>query len=203
MTDQPTPTVATTAGTRDLATIIAISIVAFSIANVLHEAVGHGGACVLTGGHARALSTVHFECDHDTRFIAAAGTLVNIITAFLSWIVLRSANRTHHYLRFFLWLLMTINSLGAAGYFLFSGVGNIGDWADVIQGMEPAWLWHVALTLVGAVSYTLLSGTRCSSCAHFSASATGAVAAPKISPSFPISPEALSTPSLDCSIPLV
>jgi hypothetical protein len=51
---------------------------------------------------------------------------------------------------------MTINSLGAAGYFLFSGVGNIGDWADVIQGMEPAWLWHVALTLVGGVSYTLL-----------------------------------------------
>jgi hypothetical protein len=152
MTDKPTPT----ADTRDLATIIAISIVAFSIANFLHEAVGHGGACVLTGGHARVLSTVHFECDHDTRFISAAGTLVNIITAFFSWIALRTVNRTHHYLRFFLWLLMTINSLGAAGYFLFSGVGNIGDWADVIQGMEPAWLWHVALTLVGGVSYTLL-----------------------------------------------
>ena len=41
---------------RDPATIIAISIVAFAIANLLHEGAGHGGACVVTGGHAKVLS---------------------------------------------------------------------------------------------------------------------------------------------------
>lgn len=78
MTDETTPTVeiapGKTRGARDLGTIIAISIVAFAIANALHEGVGHGGACELTGGHARVLSSVHFECDQDNRFIAAGGT---------------------------------------------------------------------------------------------------------------------------------
>jgi hypothetical protein len=41
-----------TLGARDLATIIAISIVVFALLNLLHEAGGHGGACVLTGGRA-------------------------------------------------------------------------------------------------------------------------------------------------------
>jgi hypothetical protein len=141
---------------RDRVTIVAISIVAFAFANILHEGGGHGGACVLTGGHAQVLSSVHFDCDRSTRFIAAAGTLVNLIAGFLCWIALRAVAPAHPYARYFLWLLMTINFLQAGGYFLFSGLSNFGDWADVVQGLEPAWLWRTALTLVGAVSYVLL-----------------------------------------------
>jgi uncharacterized protein YdhG (YjbR/CyaY superfamily) len=44
---------------RDLATIIAISIIAFAIANLLHEGVGHSGACALMGGHAKVLSSAY------------------------------------------------------------------------------------------------------------------------------------------------
>src|SRR2546422_9332683 len=50
---------------------------------------------------------------------------------------------------------MTINFLQAGGYFLFSGVGNIGDWAVVIQGFQPAWLWRVGLTMLGVGSYLI------------------------------------------------
>ena len=141
---------------RDVATIIAISIVAFAISNLLHEGAGHGGACVLAGGHPRVLSTVHFECDRDNRFIAAGGTLINLVAGIFSWIALRTVSRERQQLRYFLWLLMTINLLGAGGYFLFSGLGNIGDWADVIQGLSPAWLWRTGLTLAGVVSYILV-----------------------------------------------
>jgi hypothetical protein len=145
-----------TPGTRDLPTIIAISIVAFATGNLLHEAVGHGGACVLTGHHPRVLSSVHFDCDQDTRLISAGGTLVNFIAGFLCWCALRAAKPARQHMRYFLWLMMTINLLQAGGYFLFSGVGNVGDWADVIQGLAPAWLWRVGLTVLGAVSYALL-----------------------------------------------
>jgi hypothetical protein len=112
-----------------------------------------GGACVLTGGHAKVLSSVHFECDRDSRLIAAGGTLVNFIAGFLSWFALRFVSHARSRLRYFLWLLMTINWLQAAGYFLFSGVGNFGDWADVIHGLSPAWLWRTGLVVLGAVSY--------------------------------------------------
>lgn len=143
-------------GKRDLATIIAVSIVAFAIANLLHEGVGHGGVCLLTGGHPKVLSSVHFECDQDNRFIEAGGTLVNFIAGFLCWIALRAVNPARQHLRYFLWLMMTINLLQAAGYFLFSGLGNIGDWAYVIHDLAPAWLWRGGLTVLAVVSYVLL-----------------------------------------------
>ena len=145
-----------TRGARDPATIIAISIVAFAIANLLHEGAGHGGACVLTGGHAKVLSTVHFECSQDNRIIAAGGTLVNLVAGLLCWLALRFAKQAHGHLRYFLWLLMTIDLLGPGGYFMFSGVGNFGDWADVIHGFAPAWLWRTGLIVLGVVSYTLM-----------------------------------------------
>ena len=142
-------------GARDLATIIAISIVAFAIANVLHEGAGHGGACWLSGGHANAISSVHFDCSLDSRFISAGGTLVNAIAGLLCWIALRRLRHAGGRLRYFVWLLMTVNLLQAAGYFLFSGVANFGDWADVIGGLSPVWMWRAALTVFGAVSYLL------------------------------------------------
>jgi hypothetical protein len=141
---------------RDLATVIAISVVAFAIADVLHEGVGHGGACLLTGGHARVISTVHFDCDRDSRFLAAGGTLMNFIAGFLCWMALRAVGPAHQHSRYFLWLLMTINLLQVAGYFLFSGFANFGDWAEVIRGLQPEWLWRVGLIILGAVSYALL-----------------------------------------------
>jgi hypothetical protein len=145
-----------TPAVRDRVTIIAISIVAFALANVLHEGAGHGGVCVLTGGHARVLSSVHFECDRDSRLISAGGPLVNFVAGLLCWLALRAVSSARGSLRYFLWLLMTVNFLQGGGYFLFSGLGNIGDWANVIEGLEPAWLWRAGLVVLGVVSYLLL-----------------------------------------------
>jgi hypothetical protein len=48
---------------------------------------------------------------------------------------------------------MAGNLFTGTGYFLFSGVANFGDWAAVIHGLEPYWIWRVALVVVGIVSY--------------------------------------------------
>ena len=44
---------------------------------------------------------------------------------------------------------MTVNLLQAAGYWLFSGVGNVGDWAAVIEGWTPHGAFRLGLALVG------------------------------------------------------
>jgi hypothetical protein len=142
-------------GARDVATIVAISTVAFAIANLLHEGAGHGGACLLAGGQAKALSSVHFDCSRDSRFVSAGGTFANVMGGLLGWIAIRFLRRGSGNLRYFFWVLMTVNLLQAGGYFLFSGVGNFGDWADVIGGLSPVWLWRTVLTVSGAVSYVL------------------------------------------------
>jgi hypothetical protein len=144
----------------DLLTIAAIAIAAASISGVIHEAIGHGGMCLATGGHPLALSTVHFECSSDNRMVAAGGTLANLLFGTLALYAARTVKQSAS-LRYFFWLLMTFNLLRAGGYFLFSGVGNFGDWAEVIAGLRPEWAWRGGLVVLGAVTYFLLFVPLC------------------------------------------
>jgi hypothetical protein len=132
-------------------TLIAISIVAAAIGDVLHEAVGHGGTCLLIGAQPLVVSTVHFECGADSRLLSAGGTIANLTAGLISWFIGRRVRAPR--LRYFFWLLMVFNFLDAGGYFLYSGIGNIGDWAYVIHDLHPAWAWRVGLTVLGLVSY--------------------------------------------------
>jgi hypothetical protein len=144
----------------DLLTIAAIAIAATVIADFIHEDIGHGGMCLATGGQPLVLSTVHLECSADTRLVAAGGTLANLIFGALFWIAARAVKRTASW-RYFFWLLMTFNLFAAGGYFLFSGVGNFGDWAAVVAGWQPAWAWRVGFIALGTVSYFLLFVRLC------------------------------------------
>jgi hypothetical protein len=139
----------------DLLTIAAIAIVATVIADFIHEGLGHGGMCVATGLRPLVLSTVHFECSADTRLVEAGGTLANLIFGALSWGALRAVKQSAPW-RYFFWLLMTFNLFHVGGYFLFSGIGNIGDWAAVVAGWQPAYAWRVGLAALGIVTYFFL-----------------------------------------------
>src|SRR6266851_2089146 len=116
----------------DVVTVVSIAVLAYALANILHEAIGHGGACVALGGKPLVLSSVHFDCGEESisatarRLVAAAGTVVNFLAAVLSMFAMRIAGVRRPRLAYFLWLFTTINLLMAAGYFLFSGLGNIG-----------------------------------------------------------------------------
>jgi hypothetical protein len=144
----------------DLLTIIAIAISATTIADFIHEGVGHGGMCAATGGQPLVLSTVHFECSADTRLVAAGGTLANLIFGGLFWVAQRTVKRGASW-RYFFWLLMTFNLFEAGGYFLFSGIGNFGDWAAVVAGYQPAWAWRAGLIALGTITYFLLFVPLC------------------------------------------
>jgi hypothetical protein len=143
----------------DRPTLVAIAVVAFALANVAHEGVGHGGACVLAGGRALALSAVHFDGDLEgvsldaRKWVAAGGTLANLALGLLAAAALRVLRGTPGPGRFFLWLSMTVNLLQAAGYWLFSGLGNVGDWAVVIGGWTPHGAFRLGLAALGGATY--------------------------------------------------
>ena len=135
----------------DLLTIAAIAIVATVIADFIHEALGHGGMGLASGGLPLMLSTVHFECFPDARLVAAGGTIANLLFGMLFWITVRVIERSPSW-RYFSWLSMTFNLFEAGGYLLFSGIGNIGDWAIVVAGWQPAWAWRMGLAALGIVT---------------------------------------------------
>ena len=144
----------------DVLTLAAITIVATAITNFLHEGLGHGGMCIATGGKPLALSTVHFACSAEPRLVAAGGTLANLIFGAIFWVAMRTVKRAAPW-RYFFWLLMTFNLFEAGGYFLFSGIGNIGDWTAVVTGWQPAWAWRLGLVGLGTVTYFILFVPLC------------------------------------------
>lgn len=153
MTDRNNPT-----PELDTLTVTAIALLAYMLGNLLHEGAGHGGACLLIGGQPLVLSSVHFECSADTRLVDAGGTLVNFVAAAVLFLLGRLTGRQHPRWKYFFWIAMTINLFTATGYFLFSGIGGIGDWADFMHGVQPQWLWRVAMAIFGAGAYLAAAG---------------------------------------------
>jgi len=146
---------ATERAPADSLTVASIGILAYMLGNVLHEGLGHGGACVLAGGRPLVLSSVNFECSSDTRLVTAGGTLINLVAGAVFFALGRLTGRSHPRLRYFFWISMTVNLFSGTGYFLFSGIGGIGDWAAFIQGFGPQWAWRIGLAIFGAGTYLL------------------------------------------------
>lgn len=148
---------------HDVWTIAAIAIVAYCIANVLHEGLGHGGACLLVGCKPEMLNAIFFDFDEKLvgvgplRFIAAGGTLVNLFVGGVALMLLRSGGPKSCSGRYFVWLVAALNLLTGFGYFLFSGIGGIGDWEMVLRGFQPVIAWRVGLAALGAAAYFVLA----------------------------------------------
>jgi hypothetical protein len=142
-----------TDGVRDdFWTVVAVAAVACMLQSVLHEGLGHGGVAYLSGAHFITLSTVAENADVDSKWILAVGTLVNLIAGAVFWMLLRWKGYSP-VMRFFLVIAMAGNLFTGTGYFLFSGIANFGDWAGVIRGLQPQWVWRVGLVVLGVAAY--------------------------------------------------
>jgi hypothetical protein len=134
-------------------TVCAISLLAAILSHLLHEGLGHAATALLTGAKSGVLSTVAWSSEFDSRVVAAGGTLANLAASIVFWIALRNAKSASVRWRFFLLTSFAFNVFEGTGYFLFSGVTNFGDWAEVIAGLQAHWLWRALLVIVGMASY--------------------------------------------------
>jgi hypothetical protein len=79
---------------------------------------------------------------------------VNLVAAAISlWLSFRAGRRAN--LRYFLWFFGALNLLQGTGYFLFSGILGLGDWAALIEGMPHQALLRIAMSIFGGVTYVL------------------------------------------------
>ncbi len=137
----------------DRATIIAMAALACILQDLLHEFLGHGVTAWLSGAAKLTLSTVALSSDISTRWIDMNGTLVNLAAAAVLWIALRRTDHDRPGARYFLVLVLAGNLFTATGYFLFSGITDFGDWAEVIRGLPHRGLLRAALIAGGALAY--------------------------------------------------
>jgi len=120
---------------------------------MVHEAVGHGVASRLTGDHILSISTVALQNESPNRLVSAAGTFANCVFGCLTLLLLRGERRFSSR-SYFLWLFAAFN-LFNSGYLIASAILRNGDWANVIAGLSPTWVWRTLLAAVGAGIYIL------------------------------------------------
>lgn len=143
----------------DVLTVASVAVVAYALSNLVHEGLGHCGACLLVGCTPHLLTSMQFDGDSSqlpeaaARIIAAGGSVANLLMAGVAIFLLRRSRKDTAATWFFLWLLATICLLQGTGYFLFSGVGNVGDWAEVVRGLPGGALWRVGLAAAGGLAY--------------------------------------------------
>jgi hypothetical protein len=138
----------------DRTTLAAVGVLAFALADVSHEGLGHGLATVAVGGKAVLLTTCYFSSSGNfSRWIPAAGGLMNLAVGLGALAALRLGSHLNPILRYFLVLGAAFNLLFAFGYPAYSGIARFGDWAQVISGLEPEWLWRMLLVAVAVAGY--------------------------------------------------
>ena len=139
-------------------TVAATAVIVFSLASVLHEAIGHGGACLMVHGAPLELSSMHLECDMPNatrmadRLVAAAGTVATLVGGLAAY-ALYQLHKGPNGLRYALWLFAAVALMEGSGYLLFAGLANRGDWSNVFFGMESTWLWRLPFIVMGFTLY--------------------------------------------------
>ena len=140
----------------DVPTLVAVSTMAWAIANVLHEIVGHAGAAMLLGIPVRAVSTTtayivgdEIETATQYRIINGAATPVNLVTGALALWALHRFTVSSPALRYFLWLFSVFSFTIVTWNLVTLPLLGAGDWGEVAETLEMRGLWTAFVLAVG------------------------------------------------------
>jgi hypothetical protein len=128
----------------DIPTLVAISITAWALVDLLHEIVGHGGAALLMGIPVRAISTTTIYIPWDQvqsirqyRILHIGGTFINLLTGGIAFLLLYFHKSLSRATRCFLWLFTTMSFVVVIMYLVSATAIGGGDWMEVIFELEP------------------------------------------------------------------
>ncbi|HEY8948765.1 MAG TPA: hypothetical protein VIM56_07760 [Rhizomicrobium sp.] len=128
---------------NDTATVGALAVIAMCVVTLAHEALGHGGACLLLGGHIELLSSSLFRCDLRSGWIDPAGPGMNLLVGLLALIARLAAPPGFVKTRFLLVLVTAFNFFWEGGYLMRAMILRDGDlyfFARFMMGAPSLWM---------------------------------------------------------------
>jgi hypothetical protein len=119
-----------------LAGAFALGGLAFIVACTVHEAVGHGLACVLEGARPLRLTAVYFACRPASVVADLGGPIANLVTVLLALLALRRAAGAARAW----WLLVAAFSMCWVGGEALVGAVTLGDdFAYALRSLQAPW----------------------------------------------------------------
>ncbi len=128
-------------------------MIAVCLSIVGHEAIGHGGACLAAGGRVTLLNVVDFHCSLARPGIDLAGTVGNLVLVLVGLALARPASASGA--RLLGLALFAFNAFWAAGYLIYGGVLNVGDWVYPAEVFASGLPWRPIAVAVGLGLYAL------------------------------------------------
>jgi hypothetical protein len=138
----------------DLTTVVAVGIVAATLAAVSHETLGHGLGCIVDGGQITLLTSIYVRCAGATApasWVAAgpAGNFLAGVAAF-AFLALRPAGRAAG---LFLILFGAFNLFWLSGQMAHCALLSIDDWAFVARQRGWSSIWRPIVGAIGVAGY--------------------------------------------------
>lgn len=133
-------------------TIISMAVVSMGLAALFHEGLGHAVTAWLRGDVVTQLTSNHLSDKQPDRLVEAGGTIVNLLTGTIALVL---SFRARANLRYLLCIFAAVSLLDGAGYFLYSGIIGVGDWAAVVAGMPYQPAIRTIMSISGAGLYYL------------------------------------------------
>jgi hypothetical protein len=149
----------------DSLTVAALAVIAMSTEVAFHEGM-HALFCRIVGGNVLVWSALVVECqtqdDAQSKVVAGSAAVVNVIVGVGLALLLRFGDASRcvavvladQRAKFLIWLALSMHWFSGTGYWLFSGIGDVGDWAIVILDWNPV-ASRIVMTIVGLVSFVL------------------------------------------------
>ena len=164
-------------GGADLLTVAGMAAVIYCLSVMMHEGVGHGGACLAVGVAAQGVGGVLLRLRHAPRppvEVARGGRGGQHREPDRGGLGGSGASRASRWTGprpgLALTLVIAVNLFTWSGYFLFSGLTGIGDWGDqkeaVLWQVEPGFAWRSGMFAFGLAAYIWLHAADRSPLGH-------------------------------------
>lgn len=144
----------TASSSDDTATVVAVGVLAATLAAVCHETLGHVLGCLGSGGHVTLLTSIWFRCSKWSVVTGAGGPAGNLVAGFLAVALLRRSGWSAT-AKLFLLLSAGIDLFWFTGQLAFESLtSRHDDWSWALQMGWPSVQRWVGV-IVGIGGYAL------------------------------------------------
>jgi len=134
-----------------LFTLAMTGILSYIIADVTHEVIGHGGACLIIGNKINLLTTAYFKSSPGNIVVDIGGPVANLIFGGLSFILLHKTT----FPKLLLLQITAYNLFWFSGTILHSAISKTGDWTFAIKQISSGLSAKFILIVAGVLFYAL------------------------------------------------